>query len=170
MVNLLSSNINFIIENSLIEKQFAEIKESGKDEQYHFVVKGNRFAIIQKSDWLLGRIWFQFQVLLGWIKTCEFSKESIRAEIKRLKQDDEINEFFTKYVNPGFTDFENQKNRIQELVKEVQENYYAGLPDDIESQALSLLAGYEEESSSNEIEEIITLHALKMVASEENVT
>ncbi len=118
MGRALISSANYITANLIIEKQFEEIKTSGKDNDYHFVVKRNRFAIIQKSNWLLGKIWFQFQVFLGWIKTNSEAKMAVRAEINRLKSDVEVQRFFASVINLKFLpDSSNLKDEEIEYLK-----------------------------------------------------
>ncbi len=111
MGNVLVSNLNFFTINLLVEKEYEDIKKSGKANDYHFVVKGNRFILLQKSNWLLGRIWFQFQVFFGLIKTSSESKSLIREKIHRLKSDPEMQQFFASQVTPTdkINDFQKPK-------------------------------------------------------------
>ncbi len=98
MVNSQISNAFYVMTNLLVDEQYEEIKTSGKENDYHFVVRGNRFALLKKSNWLLGRIWFQFQVFLGWIKTSQESINAVRAEINCLKKNSEIQKVFSSLL------------------------------------------------------------------------
>ncbi len=84
------ANLNYITTNLLIDKQYEDLKNSGHENDFHFAVKDNRFILLEKSNWLIGRLWFQFQVFMGWINTSPESNNFIRTKINRLKSTHEV--------------------------------------------------------------------------------
>ena len=62
MVNAFA-NLNYITTNLLIDKQYEDIRNSGKENDYLFVVRNNHFALIKKNIGCQTKSGFSFKFL-----------------------------------------------------------------------------------------------------------
>lgn len=150
-------DLNLLTHDLWIDKQYEEIKKSCREDLYHLAVRNNHLVLLEKSTWLIGKIWFKFQVLMGWLKIDPHAIDAVRQEMTRVLKSHEIQKLFVTYVSiklPKKLDFIGQiallieaKNTEvlsaverghKEIIKGIQRNSYEEIPE-VDKSKLSYL-------------------------------
>lgn len=150
-------DLNLLTHDLWIDKQYEEIKKSSRENLYHLAVKDNHLVLFEKSTWLIGKIWFKFQVLMGWLKIDPEAIDAVRQEMTRVLKSYEIQKLFVTFVSiklPKKSDFIEQITLLieakntevlravdkghKEIMKGIQRNSYEEIPE-VDKSKLSYL-------------------------------
>lgn len=147
MSSPLISNLNFLTSNLLVYQEYKAVKAANNKLDYDFVVKRGQFVLLKKSTWLIGQIWFQFQIFLGLIQVSPQARAAVHAKLARLKKESAIQKVLGQIIN---------SNEV--LNSESQQNAELSLKESISS---SLVLSKKNQELEQELlqskEEILTL-------------